>query len=97
MVVIIPVFLAGAGLVRPRRGCFRRVAITLNGYAAAIGAFNAAFKTNYMFLCEKPQAPTLLDWFGPWPVYLIAVDGVALLVFALLWLPVRGRATNHGG
>jgi len=84
-------FLIWGKIARPTPGCLKRVLIMLNGYAALVGTFNAVFHTNYMFLCRKPQVASLLDFFGPWPVYIIAGEAVAMVLFGLLYLPFRKR------
>jgi hypothetical integral membrane protein (TIGR02206 family) len=76
-------------LATPRPGSWWKVLALLNAYAAAIGLFNAIFKTNYMYLRQKPESASLFDYFGPWPFYLIGGELIALTLFWLLWLPFR--------
>lgn len=80
-------------ITAPKRGCLRRTLVLLNAYAAVIGGFNAIFGTNYMYLCSKPAGASLLDYLGPWPLYIAGGEAVALVIFWLLWLPFRSDAS----
>ena len=74
---------------RPRPGAPRRVFLLTNAYAAVVGLVDLALGANFLFLCRKPAAPTLLDWFGPWPAYLLVADALAGILFLALDLPFR--------
>lgn len=68
-------------------------------YAAIVGGLNVILGTNYMFLCEKPAGRSLLDFLGPWPIYLFGLAGVTVLVCWLCYLPfaVARRLHADGG
>jgi hypothetical integral membrane protein (TIGR02206 family) len=87
--IVVVLYLVWAGLARPRPGCLWRVLLILNAYAGAVGAFNAIFGTNYIYLCRKPASASLLDYLGPWPFYILSGELLALVFFTLLWLPFR--------
>jgi hypothetical integral membrane protein (TIGR02206 family) len=89
LVVIAAIVLVFGREVRMRRGCVWRVFAWLNLYAAAIGIFDLYFYTNYFYLCDKPAGSSILDWFGPWPVYIGVAELFALALFGIIWLPVR--------
>lgn len=80
-------------IVRLRAGAVWRAFGMLLAFAAGIGAFNALAGTNFMYLARKPKNASALDALGPWPWYLAAGAAVALVLFWLLWLPVRPRLT----
>ena len=88
-VIIGVLYLTWAKLVQPSRYSVWRAFGVLNAYAAAAAVFDLVFRTNYVYLCQKPQAASLLNYFGPWPIYILVGDAFALSCFLLLWLPFR--------
>lgn len=61
--------------------------ITLNVIAAVVFGLNLLFSSNYMFLIRKPSSPSLLDYLGPYPYYLLSLEGIVLIVFTVLYIP----------
>lgn len=53
-------------------------------YGLLVLAVDLSSGRNYMFLLRKPHVPTLLDIMGPWPVYILVVDVLALFLFAMV-------------
>jgi hypothetical integral membrane protein (TIGR02206 family) len=78
----------GMGL-RPQPGAFRRGVLWGWVYMGVVGLLNFPLGTNYGFLRRKPEVASILDYMGPEPWYLIPLQGVAILFFALLLLPFR--------
>lgn len=100
-IVVSAVYLSvGLGL-RPAAGAVRRMFIVTNLYAAVVGIVNAWLGTNYLYLCRKPIAPSLMDYLGPWPWYILGLEGVALASFiacaAPFWLAARLRSFGSSG
>jgi hypothetical integral membrane protein (TIGR02206 family) len=96
-IVLCVLYLWWSEQMRLRPGCVWRVLATLNVYALAIGLFNLAFHTNYMYLCRKPNSASVLDYLGPWPVYILGGELIGLLFFWLLWLPFRRAQSVEAG
>jgi len=91
--IVVAVAVLVFGHVCPlRRNAMWRAFALLAVYAALVGAFNALFGTNYMYLCRKPAGGSLLDFMGPWPVYLFGGAAAALALFALLSIPLRRQS-----
>lgn len=95
LIVAGALYLVWSGQARPGPGSVWTAMLGLNIYAAFVGAFDAIFKTNYMYLRAKPANPSLLDFLGPWPWYIVAVEGIALILFELLYSPFRIRTGGH--
>ncbi len=64
----------------------------LNLYVVLAITANTLLGTNFGFLAAKPLTPSLLDHLGPHPLYILWLEIIALLLFALLAQPVRCRA-----
>jgi len=80
---------------RPRPGSVLRMMVAINAYAVAVGTFNALTGCNYGYLCSKPCMPSLLDYLGPWPWYLVSLELVALISFFVLDFPWRIHRRRH--
>ncbi len=89
------IFLVVTHQTRPGPHAIWRALLVLNGWAAFVATFDTIFHTNYMFLCRKPVAASLLDFLGPWPWYILAGELLAFLFFLLLALPFRRRAVTE--
>ena len=85
-------YLVWSHQARPRRWSVARAMIGINVIALFDGPFDFIFGTDYFFLRAKPVTPSLLDYLGPWPLYILSTEGVALILFLLLYLPVRRAA-----
>lgn len=72
---------------RPIRKWVGRTWVIGNLYVGALFVINLALGSNYMFLIRKPETPSILDYMGPWPVYIAMVDMVSFLVVLFLYLP----------
>jgi hypothetical integral membrane protein (TIGR02206 family) len=94
LVVSAVLYLVWSKQERPRSWSVLRAMVVLNIYAAFVGAFDAIFKTNFMYLRHKPENASLLNVLGPWPLYIVATEGIALVLFLLLYLPFRRPGLN---
>lgn len=78
---------------RPSHKSVLRTFVITNIYMLIIGMINKALDANYLYICHKPGNTTLLDYMGPWPYYIIAMEFSALLIFYLLYIPFSIKST----
>lgn len=71
----------------PRPRAVLRVWLFSQVYLATAFLTNYALGGNYGYTMAKPAAGSLLDYLGPWPWYLLSLEGLALLLYFLLYLP----------
>jgi hypothetical integral membrane protein (TIGR02206 family) len=90
-VVLAAVLLAFGLALTARPGAVPRVFLATAAWAAVAAAGNALTGGNYMFLTERPETASVLDYMGPWPWYILGAGLLALAMFAVLDLPFRRR------
>jgi hypothetical integral membrane protein (TIGR02206 family) len=90
IVIAMAALVLGGGM-KFRSGVVWRSFGLLLAYAALVGLIDAVSGSNFMFLLHKPEAASALDQMGPWPWYLFGGAAAGLLLFWLLWLPVRAQ------
>jgi hypothetical integral membrane protein (TIGR02206 family) len=59
----------------------------MNLYMLLITFVNRAIGSNYLFIAHKPETASLIDVLGPWPWYILIMEGIGILLCLLLYLP----------
>ena len=69
-------------------------------YAGVMMPINFLLDMNYLYLRAKPEAPSVLDYMGPWPWYLIGLVLLCIAACFVVYLPfpiVRALRTLKEG
>lgn len=82
---------------KPTKGSLFKSITYLNIAAILIFFINPKLGTNFMFINYKPDFSSPLDYFGPWPYYLIVIQGITITLFTLAYLPYRRRKRKLRG
>ncbi len=96
-VVWAAIYLTWGRGMRPTWRSYRFAIIATLVWAAVTFTFNAIVGTNYGYLNGKPPTASVLDFLGPWPVYLFVEITIVLIVWALItwpWERARRRAES---
>ncbi|AOW21960.1 hypothetical protein LPB138_00695 [Urechidicola croceus] len=59
----------------------------LQGYFILMLIVNKLTNANYFYISKKPKGPTLLDFLGEWPYYILIVELFLIPYFLLIYLP----------
>ena len=91
-IVVASLFLVVGLRIQPRQGSIRRMVAVTVGFSILAGVADVITGGNYMYLHSKPSSGSLLDYMGPWPLYIAAGVPLAVALLVLLDLPFwRGR------
>ena len=73
----------------PSRRSWLHAVIATEMYFITAVIVNTSCGTNFGFLAAKPSQPSILDYFGDWPYYLIPIQIGFATAITLLWLPFQ--------
>lgn len=92
-------FLAHAGIMttilimtfeeglRPTTKSIVKTILFTNAYMGLMAVVNIITHGNYLFLCHKPNSASIMDFLGPWPWYIPALEAVGIILILILYLP----------
>ena len=85
---------------RPRPDAVPRALLWNQVYLVCAGLVNWLGHANYGYLAAKPQHSSLLDFFGPWPWYILTLEALAVVFYCVFaspfWIANRRRASSAG-
>jgi hypothetical integral membrane protein (TIGR02206 family) len=73
--------------VRPKFKSIFKSIIALQFYILIMYAVNLVLNANYSYLNAKPEATSVLDYFGDWPYYVVTAQLVIIPYCLLIYLP----------
>lgn len=72
---------------RPQFKSIIKTIIGLNLYAGVMMLFNSLIGGDYLYLRAKPPSPSIMDYLGDWPWYIINLELIAVGLFLIYYLP----------
>ncbi len=85
------VYLVAVEKYRPFFKDVLRSFLALNIYGLVVFIVNVKIGSNYFFLIEKPEIPSLLDLLPSWPWYIFYGDAIIFLLLLIFYFPFAIR------
>jgi len=73
--------------MRPTRRSLVRVLVGMNGYILFVAVINTLIGSNYLFIAHKPETASIVDFLGPWPWYILAMEVIGFANCLVLYAP----------
>lgn len=93
--VWIPIFIVWRLGITPSKKDMLRAFLVGNIYMVFTLMINFSIGSNYFYTRQKPPGGSLLDFFGPWPWYILVVEGLAVVLFILAYLPFHKKENRQ--
>ena len=90
--VVVTIYVTVAFRLYPTGRSLIRAFVGIQFYAVGIFVVNKLLGANYFYIMEKPPTASLLDYFGPWPWYILVCEGIMLVLFLIAYAPIWLRA-----
>ncbi|NMD72587.1 TIGR02206 family membrane protein [Bacillus sp. DNRA2] len=79
---------------RPTIWSVFKLFIFLNLLLPIILLINNRVGGNYLFLNKKPPSPSLMDFLGPYPWYILSLEGLLIGLSIIVWLIFREKTSR---
>jgi len=76
---------------RPNLKSILKVFFFINGFGVFVFFINSMIDANYMFISKPTYNNTFLNHLGPYPYYLISLEGIMIIICFILYIPFRIR------
>ena len=80
---------------RPYWKSLLRVFLWMNLYMIAVFILNQILDSNYLFISHKPETASLIDLLGPWPWYILVLEGIGVVMCFILYTPYAIRDARN--
>jgi len=87
LIIIGVVFMMVLYGYRPTVSSLVKTMVITQIYVILIFPLNYLLDSNYLFLRHKPAGSSLVDFFGPWPWYIIGMELVGVVLLLALYSP----------
>ena len=86
-IIIAALYMTWVEGFRPTPASLVRVIVGTNIYAAFVGGVNWLVGSNFLYIAHKPPTASLLDMLPPWPIYLFYLEGMAIILILIMYIP----------
>jgi hypothetical integral membrane protein (TIGR02206 family) len=90
----VPLYFTWVKGYRPTILSVVKLFVFLNVLMPVIMFINKLVDGNYMFLSHKPDSASLLDVLGPYPWYILSMEGLLISLSLIVWLIFREKTAK---
>lgn len=95
-VVLACLFMVAAFKYRPTVPSLWGTVLIVDLYAISVFFLNKFLGSNYLYIMKKAGMDTILNYFGPWPWYLLSMEIAMIVSFYILYSPFWIRRKRTG-